>query len=103
MGIKKAKKTKVGFNTIPVTWHKKDWSDDDVRMFGRYTPGTKRKIEIWNGQKGKDLLDTIIHEGLHAFEEALGQDVPHPLINLIALHLTQYLAPFVIGDEDEDD
>lgn len=101
MPIKEPEETAIGWIKIPVEWVDKIDSREDEHIFGKYVSGHNRKIVLAKSEDEQALLDTIIHEGLHAAEEVMGHELPHILVHTISLYLTQYLSPFILGGDDE--
>ena len=100
MKINRPKKTRVLHVEVPIKWRKNiTGAGKDEFIYGKYHPGRNPHIEIRSDLEGEELLDTIIHEGIHLIEDVVGQDLPHPLVHALSALLTQYLSPFIVGPD----
>ena len=93
--MNKPRETKMFGTKIKIEWEDHIAGEEDEFVYGMFNGETPLRIQINNKIEGHEQLDTVIHEGLHAIEHLLEQEIPHPAICVISRLLAQYLWPFV--------
>ena len=75
-GYRKIKKHKIGRKTYHLAWKREVIDDDGDDVYGTTShPAKKPVIEVSTQQSEKEMLDTLVHEALHAVKFSRDENV----------------------------